>query len=76
MRVKLFFPEALIREPIVARLVRLHDITPNIRRASIEDGIGWMVLDLDGDPADVARAVEWLREIGVEVDQLGDVLES
>ena len=76
MRVKLVFPEKLIREPVVAQLVRLHDITPNIRRASIEDDIGWMVLDLDGDPADVRSAVAWLHEIGVEVDQLGDVLES
>jgi len=76
VRVKLFFPEALIREPVIARLVRLHDITPNIRRASIEDDIGWMVLDLDGDPADVRAAVDWLSEIGVEVEQLGDVLES
>jgi len=74
--VKLFFPEALIREPIVARLIRGYDITPNIRRASIEDDIGWMVLDLDGDPGDISHAVEWLREIGVEVDQLGDILES
>lgn len=76
MRVKLFFPETLIREPIVAQLVRRFDITPNIRRASIEEELGWMALDLDGDPDAVARAVTWLREIGVEVDQLGDVLES
>ena len=76
MRVKLVFPEALIREPVVARLVRRHDITPNIRRASIENGMGWMVLDLDGDPAEIDLAVAWLHEIGVEVDQLGDLLES
>ena len=76
MRVKLFFPEALIREPIIARLVRQHDITPNIRRASIEEDIGWMVLDLDGEAGAVRDAVAWLSEIGVEVDQLGDVLES
>ena len=76
MRVKLVFPEALIREPVVARLVRRHDITPNIRRASIEAGMGWMVLDLDGDPAEFDLAVAWLSEIGVEVDQLGDLLES
>jgi ABC-type methionine transport system ATPase subunit len=74
--VKLVFPEALIREPVIARLVRRHDITPNIRRASIEDGMGWMVLDLDGDPAEIDQAVAWLHEIGVEVDQLGDLLES
>ena len=76
MKVKLFFPETLIREPIVAQLVRRFDITPNIRRASIEEELGWMALDLDGDPGAVAAAVTWLREIGVEVDQLGDVLES
>ena len=76
MRVKLFFPEALIREPIVAELVRRFDITPNIRRASIEEDIGWMALDLAGDPAAIRSAVGWLQEIGVEVDQLGDVLES
>ena len=76
MRVKLFFPETLIREPIVAQLVRSFDITPNIRRASIEEDMGWMSLDLEGDPAAVRRAVAWLHEIGVEVDQLGDVLES
>lgn len=76
MRVKLVFPESLIREPVVARLVRHHDITPNIRRASIEDGMGWMVLDLDGDPDEIDQAVAWLHEIGVEVDQLGDLLES
>lgn len=76
MRVKLVFPEKLIREPVVAQLVRLHDITPNIRRASIEDDIGWMVLDLDGGPAEVDRAVAWLHGIGVEVDLLGDLLES
>ena len=76
MRVKLVFPEALIREPIVARLVRTFDITPNIRRASIEDDIGWMVLDLDGDHGSIRRAVAWLQDVGVEVDQLGDVLES
>ena len=76
MRVKLVFPEALIREPIVARLVRLHDITPNIRRANIEEDIGWMVLDLDGEPANVDAAVAWLHDTGVEVDLLGDLLES
>ena len=76
MRVKLYFPENLIREPIVAQLVRRFDITPNIRRASIEEDIGWMALDLDGDPGAVSAAVAWLSDLGVEVDQLGDVLES
>ena len=76
MRVKLVFPEALIREPVIARLVRLYDVTPNIRRASVEESVGWIVLDLDGDAANIDLAIAWLTEIGVEVDHLGDVLES
>ena len=76
MRVKLVFPEQLIREPVIARLVRLYDVTPNIRRASVEERVGWMVLDLDGDAANIDLALAWLGEIGVEVDLLGDVLES
>ena len=31
---------------------------------------------LMSDPADIDRSIEWLRETGVEVDRLGDLLES
>jgi ABC-type methionine transport system ATPase subunit len=75
-RVKLTFPEDLIRQPIIARLVREFDVLPNIRRASVEEHMGWMICELDGEDEAVDRAVEWLRDLGVQVDRLGDVVES
>lgn len=76
MRVKLTFPENLIRQPILGRMVREFGVLPNIRRAAVEETFGWIVCELGGDEDDVARAVEWLRGLGVEVDLLGDVVEG
>ena len=75
-RVKLTFPEHLIRQPIIARLVREFDVLPNIRRANVEEHTGWIICELGGDDANVERAVDWLRDLGVQVDRLGDVVES
>ena len=75
-RVKLTFPEHLIKEPIMARMVRKYDVLPNIRRASVEEHVGWMVCEIDGDGSAVDSAVSWLRQLGVQVDMLGDVVES
>ncbi len=76
MRVKLTFPEDLVREPIIARLVRELNVVPNIRRADVGEHSGWIVCELDGDAADVEESVTWLRDAGVQVDLLGDVVES
>ena len=75
-RVRLTFPEELVREPVLAQLVRRFDIEPNIRRANVEAHEGWVICELDGDASAVEGAVGWLEEIGVSVDRLGDVLEG
>jgi ABC-type methionine transport system ATPase subunit len=76
VRVRLTFPDELVREPIIANLVRELDIVPNIRRADVGEKGGWIVCELDGDAATVDRAVAWLRGTGVQVDLLGDIVES
>ena len=76
VRVKLTFPEHLIKQPIIARMVREFDVMPNIRRANVEETVGWMVCELGGDDEAVERAILWLHDLGVQVDRLGDVVES
>jgi len=76
VRVKLTFPEALVREPILGRMVQEFDVVPNIRRADVGETDGWIICELDGDGATIDRAVAWLRGEGVQVDLLGDVVES
>ncbi len=76
VRVKLTFPESLVRSPVLAQLVREFDVDPDIRRADITDSVGWIVCELDGQADKIDAAVEWLKVEGIGVDLLGDVLES
>jgi ABC-type methionine transport system ATPase subunit len=76
VRVKLTFPETLVREPLIARLVRDHDVEPNIRRAQVDSHEGWVICEIAGEPSRVEESLAWLREQGVRVDLLGDVVES
>jgi ABC-type methionine transport system ATPase subunit len=76
VRVKLTFPEDLVRKPFMAQLVREHNVEPNIRRANVDDHEGWIVCEIEGEPGDVESALGWLRAQGVRVDLLGDVVEG
>ncbi len=76
VRVKLTFPEELIKQPLLGRLDREFDVLPNIRRANVEETVGWIVCELAGDADAVERAIAWLADKGVQVDRLGDVVES
>jgi ABC-type methionine transport system ATPase subunit len=75
-RLKLTFPEHLVRQPIIGRMVKEFDVMPNIRRASVAEHMGWMICEVGGDDDAVDRAVEWLIDLGVQVDRLSDVVES
>ena len=76
VRVKLTFPESEVRRAVLATLVRTFDVEPNIRRADVEDHRGWIICELEGEGGTVESAVEWLRQEGIAVDLLGDLLES
>lgn len=76
LRVRLVFPDSLVREPVLARLARAYPVEPNIRRASVDDHSGWIVCELSGSEADLEAALAYLTETGVRVEQLGDLVES
>lgn len=65
------FPEELVPRPMVYELVTRFDVVPNIRRADVEEHSGWMILELGGQPASREAAIEWLREQGCVVDEMG-----
>lgn len=76
VRVKLTFPEHLVRLPFVGMLARDHGVLANIRRANLDDREGWIVCELEGGGPEVEAAIAWLRGEGVRVDLLGDLVES
>jgi len=76
-RVKFTFVDALVKEPIIYRLGRDFDIVTNIRRADVQEELGWVVLELEGEDSEINRGLAWVSSTGVRVDPVsGDVIES
>lgn len=68
LRVHLTYPADLVSEPIIYRMGRDFSVVPSIRRANIEEGKGWVILDLTGDEGEIEEALEWVRSQGITVE--------
>ena len=71
-RLHLTFPEHAMREPIVWQLGHEFGLVTNIRRANVEDLHGWVILEVEGRDDDLARALAWLGDRGIQVDRILD----
>ena len=68
--VRLTFRGGTRNDPIIYRLGQDYKVVTNIRRADVGNDTGWVELDLDGDIAEVDRALEYCRSRGIGVDKL------
>ena len=76
-RLHLTFPERLVQEPVIYTLGKQFDIITNIRRANVEEKIGWVILEVEGTEEALAAGVFYLEDQGVQVDRIdGDVVEG
>jgi hypothetical protein len=75
--VRFTFPEDLIQEPVIYRLGHEFRVITNVRMADVDEHTGWVVLELEGDQAEIERSLAWAQERGVRVDPVtGDVVEG
>jgi ABC-type methionine transport system ATPase subunit len=75
-RVKLTFPQNLIREPVIFTMAKQFDVLPNIRRARVTDTVGEMILELEGEEESLEKGIRSLREQGIEVELIeGDIIQ-
>ena len=75
-KVKLTFPQHLIREPVIFTLAKKYDVMPNIRRARVTETIGEMVLELEGSEGNLEKGIQSLKDQGIDVQLVeGDVIE-
>ena len=75
-RIKLTFPQDLIREPVIFTMAKKYDIMPNIRRARVTETVGEMILELEGENDNIQKGIESLRQQGLDVELVeGDVIE-
>jgi ABC-type methionine transport system ATPase subunit len=63
------FSQELVKQPLLYQLNRQFDVVINIRGASVTDEGGFIALELEGDEAEVARVITYLRDKGVQVSE-------
>ena len=56
---------------MVYQLGRDFDVVTNIRRADIQENVGWVILELEGEDEAIERGLDWVRSLGVRVDPGG-----
>lgn len=66
----LTYPEDLVSEPLLWELGHTHGLVTNIRRANVEDGVGWVIVEVRGDDDALRAGREWLTSKGVDVAEL------
>jgi len=69
-KVVLDFPKELLDKPVIWTLSRRFDLGFNILRANIEDGRGYVVLELKGKSADYQRGIDFVANLGIRVHPL------
>jgi ABC-type methionine transport system ATPase subunit len=69
-RIKLIFPQELIKEPVIFTMARKFDVMPNIRRAKVTESVGEVVLELEGTEKKVEDSIAYLKERGVKIEAI------
>ncbi len=70
-RVVLTFPHELLDKPITYHLIKDFDLIVNLLRVKItpkEEGV--MVVEIEGDDANLEDGISYLKKIGVAIDSL------
>ena len=76
-RLRFTFPTDLIKEPVIYLIGQQFEVITNIRMADVDESTGWVILELEGDPDEIARSITWAESRGVRVDPItGDVIEG
>ena len=74
-KVRLTFPELLIKEPVIHTLGKRFDVVTNIRRADVRETTGWVVMEMTGTDQRLEEARRYLDGLGVRVDDVEAYLE-
>ncbi len=67
-RVWLMYPARLIVRPVVYELGKKFEVVTNLRQASVNDEVGIVSLELEGEREEIKRAIAWLEGEGIKVE--------
>lgn len=67
-RLWLMYPTRLVTRPVLWELCKNFDVVTNFRQMSVNDEVGLVCLELNGEREEIKRAIAWLEETGVKVE--------
>jgi len=70
--VRLVFPEELIQDPLIYRLGHEFRIVTSIFRASVGEREAWVVLGMDGEEKEILRSMEFMKSLGIRVEETSE----
>lgn len=62
------YPARLITKPIIYDLAKNFQVVTNIRQASVNQEIGIVSIELQGEREEIKRSIQWLEGQGVKVE--------
>jgi L-aspartate semialdehyde sulfurtransferase ferredoxin len=68
MKTELTFPAKLKDEPILCNLCKKINIILNILEASFSTETGWAIIILEGKSEEIEKALTYLKNQGVEIE--------
>ncbi|CAG1066208.1 Methionine import ATP-binding protein MetN [uncultured bacterium] len=75
-RVYLTYPKEQVKEPLLYQVGKNFEVVTNIRQASVSDKLGLVALELDGEPEEIEKAIQFLVDKGVKVEPIElDIIE-
>jgi len=69
-RVYLTYPKEQVKEPLLYYVGKNFNVMTNIRQASVSDKIGLVALELEGEPEEIEKAIQFFIEKGVKVEPI------
>ncbi len=67
-KLRLTFPQHLIKEPVIFTMAKKYDVMPNIRMARVTETVGEMILEIEGKVENLEKGIQSLRDQGVVVE--------
>jgi len=71
-KVIMHFPRELLREPIIYTLGQQFNVTTNIHLAEVTEDVGWLKLELEGEPKQIEDGIAWVLSRGIRVEILAE----
>ena len=69
-RVYLTYEGETIKKPLIYEMGHKFAVVTNVRTASISKTLGLVGLELEGDSAEIDKALEWIASEGVTVEPI------